>query len=511
MRDDGGWGCARGEDAAVPRTNSSSMCSEATTIAAGQPLGERDGMGGVWCAGVSRGSVELDDLIRELEDVDGTDADSGGGPDAAAHLRGGELPSASPLPPDRLHVELPLDLVDCVDYELQRVQEEGSQVPYRQLRQSLRLHRQQRLLERQHVHVTCGCFPAWWRKSAPVAPEPRQRTPAESLKAKSNAGTLSKEEQERAAQARREARREKTEKMLRDLNDPEPKLAPPALLGSSFRGVQSGGSFGRTSSSGTGNRGSFGRTPSSGSFSRTQSGGSRRTPSVGSFGRTASGGSGATPEEQSDTLAPLACFKDSLRISLSRSGRPAAADDQVTPLRAILDKAPSVAPDAASTPAQRRAELALRYSPSAGHSAVAETPRGRAGGDDSCSGRSGLSTLRRQCKPEQRTSAPQRLRPPVTPEEVWQTQVRLETQQYRGDPWSSSPQASPDASGRRMRDASGRGMPATAEDPAADASGRSGRDASQRGAHAGYAMSPHVSRGLSTSFGGTLPAQKLFL
>ena len=506
------WECGdedrvRAADAVVPgsfvegasdRTVSASrtaLCSESATAMASAGDAER---GQSAATGLP---VDIDDLIRDLEDV-GEPPPGTGFRHGAAEER--ELP---PLPVDRSPScsHLPLELVEDVYLQLQRGQR-GVGVPYRQMREILRMHKAQSLSDRQsREHITFGCFPVWWRRSAPVAPampEPRQRS-----QVKSPVGTASTAENLKGE--------EKEANILRTLADAEPQPEKKARSSPSFK--RSSSSFKRAGS--VGSIGPFGPTPSSGPVGRT-----------GSFGPTPSSGAEARRGEgRSEPSTPLDTLKESMRISFVRSGRypgdTAISDEPVVPLRTILEK-PAVN---ASTPSQRRAKFTSLWghasAPSPDSSGAAK--RGADGSSshrkhsDDCSShtdRSAHSTRRRQCSPERRASAPIVLRPPVTAEEVRQTQLRLEALQaqsrYDANVGFGGFGASPyqgDRSGRVGSDkpvltyhdslTAGTvcGKPTKLECDASgrlnaggDSSGRfsAGSDSSKRGTHAGYAMSP---------------------
>lgn len=434
--------------------------------------------------------VDIDDLIRDLEDVGEPPPGNGFWQGAAEELR--ELLQVDRSPSCS---HLPLELVEHVDLQLQRGQR-GAGVPYRQMREILRVHKVQGLVERQsREHTTCGCFPVWWRRSAPVAPGmPDLR---QCSHAKSPVGTASTEEILKS--------QAKKANIHRTLYDSEPKQDEK---------VRSRPSFKRAGS--VGSHDSVGRTPSSASVGST-----------GSFGRKSSSGAAALTSHPIST--PLDTFKNSMRISVSRSGRfhgdTGILDQTVVPLRTILEK-PAVNP---STPAQRRAQhsfwgQASMPSPDSSGAAKREAEESSSHSkhsEDSASHteRSINSTRRRQsCPSELRASAPMKLRPPVTAEEVRQTQLRVEAlqMQSRSDQnvgfggFCASPYQG-DRSGRggpvktvliysdSLKAGAVCGKPTNLECDASgrfnaggDSSGRfsAGSDSSQRGTHAGYAMSP---------------------
>jgi hypothetical protein len=485
-----------GESDRTVSTSSSALCSESATAMASAGDAER---GQSAATGLP---VDIDDLIRDLEDVGKPPPGTGFRQGATEEL---ELP---PLPVDRSPScsHLPLELVEDVYVQLQRGQR-GAGVPYRQMREILRMHKAQSLRDRQsREHITFGCFPVWWRRSAPVAPAmpaPRQRS-----QAKSPVGTASTAEN-------LEGQVKKANNILRTLDDAEPQAEKKARSSPSFK--RSSSSFKRAGS--VGSIGPFGPTPSSASVGRT-----------GSFGPTPSSGAEAREGEgRSEPSTPLDTLKESMRISFVRSGRyPGDTDiseELVVPLRTILEK-PAVN---ASTPSQRRAKFTTLWghasAPSPDSSGAAN--RGADGSSshrkhsDDCSShteRSTHSTRRRQCSPERRASAPIALRPPVTADEVRQTQLRLEALQaqsrYDANVGFGGFGASPYQGDRSGRGGSDKpvltyhdsltagtvcGKPTKLECDASgrfnaggDSSGRvsDGSDSSTLGTHAGYAMSP---------------------
>jgi hypothetical protein len=190
----------------------------------------------------------LDDLLRELEDVEESDQSpqphlegyvpapslgasrtlmrssntvfvlsrvtlsrvTSGGSAAHRHLYGADQ---ALLLLDRLpsSERLPQEVIDSVDCVLRR-EASGTQktVPYREMRRILKMLKEEHLQEQRMAKSGCACFPIWFRKSQPVHPKPVvSHTPSAN---KTRHGDI----------------------VLKQLEDPEPERRPgPARSGSS--------------------------------------------------------------------------------------------------------------------------------------------------------------------------------------------------------------------------------------------------------------------------------------